>query len=60
LTKDGQAKTAGVLKGDTILQVGDTVVADSRELRRALRQSGETTEIKVQRGKEMLTFPFTW
>ncbi|MCX8229481.1 MAG: M20/M25/M40 family metallo-hydrolase [Planctomycetota bacterium] len=60
LTKDGQAKIAGVLKGDTILQVGDTVVADSRELRRALRQSGETAEIKVQRGKEMLTFPFTW
>jgi len=48
------AAAAGMIKGDTIIKIGDTTVANAREMRRALgsKKAGDTIEITVRRGTE--------
>ena len=48
------AANAGVMPGDKITKIGDTVVANAREMRRALssKKPGDTIEVTVQRGSE--------
>lgn len=56
VTEGSGAAAGGVLPGDTIIQVGDTEVANARELRRTLntKKVGETVDVKVKRGTEVV------
>ena len=52
---DGKpASKAGLLKGDVVIQLGDVKVLDMMSYMKALSKfkKGETTKVKVQRGKE--------
>ena len=52
---DGKpAAKAGLLKGDVVIQLGDVKVVDMMSYMKALSKfkKGETTKVKVQRGKE--------
>ena len=48
------AAAAGMMKGDTIIKIGETAVANAREMRRALgsKKPGDTIEVTVRRGTE--------
>ena len=54
VTAGGGAANAGVMPGDKITKIGETVVANAREMRRALssKKPGDTIEVTVQRGSE--------
>jgi len=48
------AAAGGVMPGDTIIKIGDTTVANAREMRRTLssKKVGDTIEVSVKRGTE--------
>ncbi len=54
VSEGGGAAAGGVMPGDTIIKIGDTAVANAREMRRALntKKPGETIEVTVKRGTE--------
>jgi hypothetical protein len=56
VTDGSGAAAGGVLPGDTIIKIGDTAVANAREMRRALgaKKAGDTIEVTVRRGTEEL------
>ena len=45
------------MPGDTIIKIGDTTVANAREMRRELnsKKVGETIDVTVKRGAEEVT-----
>ena len=48
------AAAGGMMPGDTVIKIGETAVANPREMRRALgsKKVGETIEVTVKRGTE--------
>lgn len=48
------AAAGGVQPGDTIIKIGETVIANAREMRRALgsKKAGETIDVTVKRGSD--------
>ncbi len=48
------AAAAGMMPGDTIVKIGETAVANAREMRRALgsKKAGDTIDVTVRRGAE--------
>ncbi len=54
VTEGSGAAGGGVMPGDTIIKIGDTSVANAREMRRALssKKVGDTIEVTVKRGTE--------
>jgi hypothetical protein len=60
---DGKpASKAGLLKGDVVLQLGEHKVTDMTSYMKALSKfsKGETTKVKVQRGKEIVEKDITF
>jgi hypothetical protein len=60
---DGKpAQKAGVLTGDVIIQIGDYKIKDIQAYMEALGkfEKGQSTEVKVKRGAEILTLPITF
>lgn len=49
LSEAGAARTAGLLSGDLVLQVDQTVIVDAGQLRELIRQSGRDGTIAPQR-----------
>lgn len=54
VTEESPAETAGLEKGDVILRIADTAVADQTKLRRVLRDffAGDTAKVEVVRNGE--------
>ncbi len=57
VTENGPAAQAGIEPGDTIVKIGETTIADARDLRRTMtrKRPGETIEVTVQRNGESKT-----
>ncbi len=53
---DSIASKAGLLAGDKLLKIGETVVGDTQELRTAMQESPAKSKVVVQRGTETLEF----
>ncbi len=53
----GIAAKIGLLKGDRLLKIGDRAVADTDELRTALREAPATTKVVVLRNAKELAIP---
>jgi hypothetical protein len=62
VTEDKPAYTAGILKGDIVIQMGEHEVADMMGYMKALSkfEAGNTTTVKVNRGGEILEFEVTF
>jgi S1-C subfamily serine protease len=56
------AQKAGVLTGDLIIQIGDYKIKDIQAYMEALGkfEKGQSTEVKVKRGNEVLSLPITF
>jgi hypothetical protein len=59
VSEDKPAQKAGLLKGDVVVQLGDSVVTDMMSYMRALSQfkKGDATEVVVKRGDEEMKYP---
>ena len=62
VTEGKPAAKAGLLKGDTVIQLGEHKVTDMMSYMKALGKfsKGETTKVKVQRGKEVVEKDITF
>lgn len=60
LADDGLSKSAGIIKGDRILSIGDSKVSSQGELRRALRSAGDREKVTWQRGEQTMAAWFDW
>lgn len=59
INHEGQAQRAGLKKGDIVVQLGDSSITDLMSYMSALSgfTKGDTTEVKIKREDEELTFP---
>lgn len=59
VSEDKPAQKAGLVKGDIVVQLGDSLVTDMMSYMRALSQfeKGDATEVTVKRGDEELKYP---
>ena len=60
LTSNGKAEAAGLKAGDKIVQIDGASIANRDELRAAIRDTGDVTEVVVQRGIEEIVFRIEW
>jgi len=58
VSEDKPAQKAGLLKGDVVIQLGDSTVTDMMSYMRALSafQAGDLTQVIIKRDKEELTY----
>jgi hypothetical protein len=59
VSEDKPAQKAGIIKGDVVIQLGDSLVTDMMSYMRALSSfnKGDQTIVKVNRNEEILEFP---
>jgi aminopeptidase YwaD len=62
VSENKPAQKAGIKVGDVLIQLGEHKFVDVQSYMGALNKfnKGETTNVKVQRGKEELLFPITF
>lgn len=60
LTEGGKAAAAGLKVGDKIVQIDGRAIANRDALRGAMRRTGDSTELVVQRGIEEIIFRIDW
>ncbi len=56
VTEDGLAAKAGLLPGDKLVKIGEQTVADTDEMRTALREGPAKTKVVVLRGGKEMSF----
>lgn len=59
VSEDKPAIKAGIVKGDIVVQLGDSTIADMMSYMRALSsfKKGDVTTVKIKRGEELMEFP---
>lgn len=60
LTEGGKAEAAGIQAGDKIVQIDDSSIENRNQLRNAMSNTGDSTQIIVMRGVEEIVFRIDW
>lgn len=60
VSDEGMAAEAGMMKGDQLVSIDGIAIASTRDIRKALRESGDRRTVVWQRGEEVFTAIFDY